>query len=152
MWLVPQWTRGLQVIGVRPGAGRRRTAPIASARPEHAADRERGTVWLGVVAVAEHDHGQALLRPAHDHVAETDRLARMPQRAAGDAPTEAVAGLMRLTGDLRMRRECERARGVVEQAVVVERRVPLREIVDRGVDAAVAEHGAGRALVGALPA
>ena len=36
--------------------------------------------------------------------------------------------------------------------VVLQRRVPLRQVVDGGVDAAVAQHRAGAALVGAVPA
>jgi hypothetical protein len=53
----------------------------------------------------------------------------MPQRFAGDAPAEAVLDV-RIIG---FRRGSERqpARFVVEQAVVVQRGIPAREIVDR---------------------
>src|SRR3546814_6339071 len=54
--------------------------------------------------------------------------------------------------DFHVRAEGELARGVAEQAIVVQRGVPLRQVVDRGVDAAVAAGGAGDALVGACPA
>src|SRR6185312_9777294 len=114
-------------------------------------DRQRSAVRLRLVAVAEQDHGEALLRPAHDHVAETDAFAGVPQRVAGDAPAIAVAGLVRFAGDLHVRAEGELARGVAEQAVVVQRGVPLRQVLDRGIDAAVAAGGAGDALVGPRP-
>src|SRR5690606_31873630 len=78
--------------------------------------------------------------------------ARVPDGIAGDAQAEAVGRLVGFAGDADVRGEGERARGVGEQAVVVHGRVPAREVVDRGVDAAVAEHRAGGALVGALPA
>ena len=51
-----------------------------------------------------------------------------------------------------LRREGQRARGVGEQAVVVQGRVPPRQVVDGGIDATIAEHGAGAGLVGAAPA
>src|SRR5690606_29455427 len=141
--------------GYRPGVMavfRRGVAARAPLLQEQGADAEGGLVGLGVVAVAEQDHRQPLFRPAHHDVAETDGLARVPDGIAGDAQAEAVGGLVGFAGDAHVRCEGERTRRIREQAVVVHGGVPAREVVDRGIDAAVAEHRAGGALVGALPA
>ncbi|KAG1390876.1 hypothetical protein G6F58_012858 [Rhizopus delemar] len=50
------------------------------------------------------------------------------------------------------RAEHRAARGLGQQAVVIQRRIPAGQVVQRGIDAAIAEYGAGGALVGALPA
>src|SRR5690606_35338702 len=94
----------------------------------------------------------AVRGPAQDHVAEADGFAGMPAQVAVDAPAEPVGFDIGLAIHWLLRRECGLAPARVEQAVVVERRIPFREIVDRRMDAAVAEHGAGAALVRALPA
>ena len=44
-----------------------------------------------------------------------------------------------------------RARGIAQQAVVIQRRVPACQVVDAGINAAITQHRAGRTLVRALP-
>src|SRR5690349_8185702 len=144
---------GLTRGGLKPYGGIvRRHATTVLLFQERLRDLQHGLVRLRIVPVAEQDHRQVLLGPAHDHVAEADALARVPQRVAGDAPAVAVARFVRLADDLHVRAEGVLARGVAEQATVVERGVPFGQVVDVRVDAAVAAGGGGEALVGAQPA
>jgi len=92
-----------------------------------------------------------LLWPAHDHIAKADAFAGMPKRVATDAPAETIVGLVGLPHHFRMRAEGKLARGIAQQAVVVKRGVPFRQIIDAGVDAAIATGGAGEILIGQLP-
>src|SRR6185312_11914532 len=119
-------------------------------------DFARGLIRFRIVAVAEQDHGEALPRPAQDDVAEADALAGVPDLFVAvlivmQAPTVAVPVDVGFTGDARVRRERQLARFVVQQPAVIKRRIPLRQILDVGIDAAVAARGAGGVLVGAHP-
>src|SRR5690348_9034158 len=143
---------GLTRGGLKPYGGIVRRHATVLLFQERLRDLQHGLVRLRIVPVAEQDHREVLLGPAHDHVAEADALARVPQRVAGDAPAVAVARLVRLADDLHVRAEGILARGVAEQAIVVERGVPFGKVVDVRVDAAVAAGGGGEALVGAQPA
>src|SRR5207247_11096760 len=87
------------------------------------------------------------LGKTHDLVVESDRLAGVPHKALAtvlaDAPSESVAN-GRIVGG---RRGNQR---FIEPAAL-QPRDPVDEIVNRRVNAAVAEDGAGQALVGATP-
>jgi len=62
-------------------------------RQEQLADGERERIGLEVVAVAQDHHGDLLLGPADDDVAEALAFARMPFGVAAEAPAEAVIGV-----------------------------------------------------------
>src|SRR5690606_2116131 len=97
-------------------------------------------------------HGQPLLRVADDHVAKAHRLARVPHAFAIQAPAVAVGvHVVLVHRHPGLVGEGQGAGVVGQQPVVVQRRVPARHVVERTVDATVAQHRAGRALVGALP-
>jgi len=107
--------------------------------------------WVGrrIVAVRQDDDREAPLRVAHDDVAKSDRFARMPASLAGDAPAEAILN-GRIVGRGRsLEREAQRGRP--QKPVLAKCRIPFREVVDGGIDTAVAEGGAGQALIGARP-
>src|SRR5688572_21048445 len=112
-------------------------------------DGERRPVGLAEVAIGEDDDRHPALREADDGVTEPYRLAGMPERIAGDPPAEAILD-RRVVGE-GGRREREPARLLAEDPVVLQRGVPFRQVVDRCIDAAVAENSARRALVRTLP-
>src|SRR5690606_4479022 len=92
---------------------------------------------LGVVAVGEEDHRGTAFRPADDDVAESNGFAGVPHGVSRDAPAEAVVDLR--VDRFHPGREREREGRLGEEAIVVQRRVPLRQVLDRGIDAAVPE-------------
>src|SRR5713101_9852990 len=88
-----------------------------------------------------------LIGKAHQGVAEAHRLARMrdqpPAAMLADPPTESILHL-RVVGDgLGLK-------GSIETPAL-EPGDPVDEIIDRRVDAAIAEDGAGETLIGAVP-
>src|SRR5215471_7598231 len=109
-------------------------------------------VGFGFAAVAKDDYGELLFGDAEDVGAEADGaaavadglcavvIAEFPAEAVGDGLT---AGEDRWGPGVLQR-------GGTDELVRVERLVPEEEVVDGGVDAAIAEDGAGEALVGAF--
>src|SRR3978361_1253279 len=98
------------------------------------------------VAIGQDDDAEMLLRPTHDDVAKADAFTGVPHGVVAESPAESVAGVGIAAGIVR--RERQLARILAEQLVGVERRIPFREVVDRGVYTAVAARGAGDALIG----
>jgi len=76
-------------------------------RHEQLADCERKRIRLEVVAVAQDHHGDVLLGPADDDVAEALAFAGMPFGVATEAPAESVIGVG--IGDGIFRAECQLA-------------------------------------------
>ena len=74
-------------------------------RQEQLANGERKRIGLEVVAVAQDHHGDVLLGPADDHVAEALAFARVPFGVAAEAPAETVISVG--VGDRVFRGECE---------------------------------------------
>src|SRR5688572_18340678 len=112
-------------------------------------DSEPRPVRLSSVAVREDNDRQPAVREADDGAAEPHGLAGVPDGVPRDPPAETVLN-RRVVGG-RRRREREPARVRTQEPIVAKRGIPFGEVVDRRVDASIAEDRARRALVDALP-
>ena len=109
---------------------------------------------LGLVTVGEDDHGELLVREASDACGEANGVAAVPDfpQAAilSDVPAEPVGGV-RVIGS-RAGREGDLEQLAAHELVRVKRLVPLVEVSDRRIDAAVPQHRTREVLGGALEA
>src|SRR6185436_1162313 len=113
-------------------------------------DRQGQAIGLWFVAVGQDDHRQVALWVTHYDVAEADGLAGMPQGFARDAPAEPVFHLCVVRVSRRREGGLQRAR--TQQSAVVQSGIPLRQVIDRRIDPAIAEHRTRLALIGSIPA
>lgn len=105
-----------------------------------------------VITVGEDYDGELPVREPSNARGEADGVAAVPDfpQAAilGDVPAETVTGFRVFGG--RARSEGEFKHLAAHELVRVKRLVPLVEVCDRRIDAAIPQHRTCEALVGAL--
>ena len=112
--------------------------------------RKIGDFRIG--AISEDYNGKFLLRETRDAGREANRIAAMPKLPKppilANIPTETVAAtwMIRLDG----RRKGESKHFSADKFRGVERLVPLGKVGHGRINAAIAQHGTGQALVSAL--
>src|SRR5712691_8682301 len=108
-------------------------------REIHSSEIQRRPMRRSFVSVSQYHDGEVLPGKTHDRIAKSDCLAGVPHVATAvmlaDPPSKSVAhrGIVGRGG---------RNERLIETAAL-QPGDPVNEIVDRGVDAAVAEDGAG---------
>src|SRR5258706_15323181 len=142
-------TAGMRSRAYRGGCAGGGAARALARRRKALGDGERRRVGWGVVAVRQDDDRETLLQEPHDGIAKADGFARVPTRLAGDTPAEAVLNGRVIGLDRGLKREPQRFRP--QEPVAAKRGIPFREVVDRGIDTAVAQCCAGEVLIGANP-